>query len=308
LRAAATALQRGAEGEATDNKAGSTTTGTAESTRTVLYPPGTGAGGDKTKQFCNHVDRSLRRGEEVEIVARGPGAVRHVFSAFSSAGKAAEFSVAWAGPHGNRFLRFVAKPGLAWEEYLQTRRRDTAGIVANSEIDARQLAQNLVRALAADRRPASNSEAVSPKAVRIHSHADDDAALYTLAKALAVAPTVEGYHMLTCTPNIVKPADAVRPRLFVYVQSAPAEVPLGPTGSTFRALPPGRESAAEAVQRFGRTVQDRLRLGDEVEMECRGQEAVNNAVRVLCYLRDHTAELEAEWAEVEASRDGTDHT
>merc|ERR1712008_439920 len=75
-------------------------------------------------------------------------------------------------------------------------------------------------------------------------------------------------------------------------------------GSTFRALPPGRESAAEAVQRFGKTVQDRLRLGDNVEMECRGQEAVNNAIRVLCHLQDHTAELEADWAEVEASCDG----
>ncbi|CAE8622316.1 unnamed protein product, partial [Polarella glacialis] len=272
--------------------------------RVQLRPPGTGASEEKVKKFCLHLDRTLERGEDVDLSVWGPAAVKTAVQGLSLGTKSMEFQVSWDGTGrpsgGHRSLRFEATSGLTWEEYLRTRKKNTQGLFVQPETKALQLARAIAKGLQAS--------IDQPRAVRVHTFLDDEASVTILAKALASAPTVYPYHRLKCTANVVRPMEDPRSRVIVYVLGeALGEPPVRATGASFEAMPPGADAEADHLRRFNEAVQDRLHRGDEVSMESRGPDAVLHAVRSLCLLQGHAAAFRVHWSDYKraVSPDGT---
>merc|ERR1712232_1515392 len=124
-----------------------------------------------------------------------------------------------------------------------------------------------------------SAELVDKKAnaLRMHSRLDDASALNVLAKVLATAPHVRGHARMVCTPNLLRGRLSGEERLYVYTRYEKIQRPLKSKSSalaTFTAVPPGREAQPDYTLRFTVAVHDRLRLGDSVEMQCRGPDAV----------------------------------
>lgn len=281
----------------------------AKAAHVVLRPPSANADNDAVNRFLVHVGRVLEQEEHFEIEARGVQSVRSTLRSLALAGRTAEFDVSWAGSggqsrDGDRFLQFKVQAGVTWDEHMRTRFGDAPEFFVQASTSVLALAQAVA------------FEEEKSGSLRLHCYVEDPAAMNVLAKALATAPSVRlpsGYRALRCVPNIVRPGkdneggDAPKPRgtarggrqgeparLFVFVRGRPAEAP-PPSGATFTAIPPGANADPAYLRRFRAAVHDRLRRGDEVDMECRGPDAVEHAVRALCNLQGHTAEFQARW-------------
>ncbi|CAK0900564.1 unnamed protein product [Prorocentrum cordatum] len=174
---------------------------------------------------------------------------------------------------------------------MRTRFHDTKDFRVTEETKAISLARAIAAALASQSNPA----------VRVHAFDDDAVATYALVKALAMVPLVQGYRRLRCVPNVVRPQEDARRRLFVYVQNGDPVQPPAYTGATFTAYPPGAAPGSDSLRRFCAAVCDRLRRGDVVAMACRGPDAVSHALRALCELQDHAAEFGVPWPRARAS-------
>eukprot|EP00931_Biecheleriopsis_adriatica_P117787 TRINITY_DN93273_c0_g1_i1.p1 TRINITY_DN93273_c0_g1~~TRINITY_DN93273_c0_g1_i1.p1 ORF type:complete len:424 (-),score=66.40 TRINITY_DN93273_c0_g1_i1:15-1286(-) len=269
------------------------------STLVKLRPPGNGASQEKIARFRLHLDRTLERGQTVELPSWGPAALCHALQALSTATKSVEFEVHWSGlgraAGDHRSLRFVASSGKPWEDYLKGRLMNTQGLFVQPTTKAVQLTRAIAKALQAA--PADAA------AIRVNTFMDDAASVSVLVKALASAPTVYPYHKLRCVANIVRPMEDPRSRVIVYVQGEATERPPDPTGAVFQAMPPGANAESPSLQRFYASVQDRLHRGDQVTIECRGPDAVLQAVRSLCLLQGHVAKFTVSWTSPGESQD-----
>lgn len=254
------------------------------SARVTLGPPGAGADDRKVERFSWHVRRTLGLGEVVELDARGPRAVMNALRAMASGDHCTEFEVSWEGDGGTRHLRFVAR-ARAVPAALDSQRKGNASseLVASGKGTVLQLARAL------------SSEEARRGFACVAAREDDEAALNILAKALATAPsTGRVCRQLRCFPEFIQGPGG--PRLLVYLQGAPAELPKR-SGVTFTAVPPGAGADRAYTLRFFAATHDRLRRGDDVQMECRGPNAVWHSVRAFSELSGHTVDVEASWCQ-----------
>lgn len=253
------------------------------SARVTLGPPGAGADDRKVERFFWHVRRTLGLGEVVELDARGPRAVMNALRALASGDQRTEFQVSWEGDKGTRHLRFVAR-ARAMPAGLVSQMKGSASseLVASGKSSVLQLARAL------------SSDEARRGFARVAAREDDEIALNILAKALATAPsTGRECRQLRCFPKFNQGPGG--PRLLVYFQGAPfSELPKS-TGVTFIAVPPGAGADRAYTLRFLAATHDRLRRGDDVQMECRGPNAVWHSVRAFSELSGQTVDVEASW-------------
>ena len=256
-----------------------------------MRPPGGGASTEKVSTFRNHLHRTLEKGERVELSAWGAPASQNTIHAFATCSKAVQFQVRWQQKESvkEHCLHFIAKCFLPWEEYLQNRIMNTKSIPVQAETRPLDLARSIASVL---QRNTSES-----RAVRVYAPLADEAAVHILAKGLASAPSLHPFKSLKTVCNIVTPMDDPTSRLFAYLTFAEQEdVPDAGAGiKVFHAYPPGNADQDTAF-RFISAVQDRLQMGNEVKMNCRGPDAVMHAIRSFCLLKGHVAEFRVAWA------------
>lgn len=256
-----------------------------------MRPPGGGASTEKVSTFRNHLHRTLEKGERVELSAWGAPASQNTIHAFATCSKAVQFQVRWQQKESvkEHCLHFIAKCFLPWEEYLQNRIMNTKSIPVQAETRPLDLARSIASVL---QRNTSES-----RAVRVYAPLADEAAVHVLAKGLASAPSLHPFKSLKTVCNIVTPMDDPTSRLFAYLTFAEQEdVPDAGAGiKVFHAYPPGNADQDTAF-RFISAVQDRLQMGNEVKMNCRGPDAVMHAIRSFCLLKGHVAEFRVAWA------------
>lgn len=252
------------------------------SVRVTLGPPGAGADDRKVERFSWHVRRTLGLGEVVELNARGPRAVMNALRAMASGDHRTEFETTWSGEGGTRYLRFVARVGTVPDGFASQRIGSmSSALVATGKSTVLQLARAL------------SLEEGKKGFAFVAAREDDEVALNILAKALATAPsTGRECKRFQCFPEFTGSPGSTR--LLVYLCGAPAQLPER-SGATFTAVPPGVGADRSYTLRFVTATHDRLRRGDDVQMECRGPDAVWHSLRALSELPGHTTEVEVSW-------------
>ena len=257
-----------------------------------MRPPGGGASAEKVSTFRSHLHRTLEKGERVELSAWGAPASQNTIQAFATCSKAVQFQVRWQQKESEkeRCLHFIAKCFLPWEEYLQNRIMNTKSILVQAETRPLDLARSIASVLHKD-------TSAESRAVRVYAPLSDEAAVHVLAKGLASASSLHPFKSLNSVCNIVTPMDDPTSRLFAYLTFADQEAApeIGAGVKVFHAYPPANADQ-ETARRFIATVQDRLQMGNEVKMNCRGPDAVMHAIQSFCLLKGHVAEFRVAWA------------
>ena len=253
-----------------------------------MRPPGSGASVEKVSTFRHHLHRTLEKGETVELAAWGVAASQNTMEAFATCSKAIEFQVKWQAKDSEkeRCLHFTAKTFLPWEEYLQSRIMNTKSIPVQSETRAVALARSICSIL-----QASPPES---RALRVYTPLSDEAAMHVLAKGLATAPGLHPFKTLKCVCNVVTPIGDQISRLFAYLTFADDQALPDVNYKEFNAYPPSNPDQ-ESQRRFATSVQDRLQMGYNVKMNCRGPAAVTHAIQSLCQMKGHTAQFRVNW-------------
>ena len=230
----------------------------------------------------------------MELSAWGAAATRNTLQALATGSKAYRFQVRWQEEsEKERCLQFVAEAFLPWEDYLRSRIMNTRSISVQAETRGAALARSICSAL----------QAAPPesRAIRVYASLEDEAAMAILAKGLASSPDLYPFKALRCICNVVTPMDHPVSRLIAYLTFSDHQAVPEASPKEFHAYPPA-DASSEAHRRFAAAVQDRLQMGYNVKMNCRGPEAVVNALRAFCLLKVHVAEFRVRWDLAEAGR------
>lgn len=251
-----------------------------------VHPPGASAEPEKAEKFADVVSGALSDGTEIITHAIGAAAAWHVLRSLCIARVAAEFEVTFGasddGPAGKargpRPLHVVSRQSRNQEAFTYQ-----GGFFVANSTQSLKLARKLVVELRD-----------SPR-VTVHTFADAQSAVSTILQAIAAVPRLNGGLPLRCTAGAAKREGEEVARVVVHaeMQASASNTREG----DFVAYPPGAGAEPKALQKFSNSVRERLRREQMVAMECRGKDAVTNALTTLAQVQRRTAEFQVRWSE-----------